>query len=687
MIPENQVEVTDPQQVAEEQARSDRLNDLNAMVLVTNLADRIKEETLKKMGQEVCEWVHVDDNSRSVWKQKYEDYLALASQMVKPKNFPWKDASNVKYPLLTIASMQFAARAYQALIPDNKVVKSRVIGADPEGKKKEVAHRIERYMSYQVLEEIPDWEDEMDRLCLVLPIVGNAYKKTYFNGETVISDLVLPDKLIVNYYAKSIESAARKTHVIYYYENEIFEKVQSGEFIEIDYNKEAAPENYHVKVQDDVHGITEPSDQDAPKEFYECHCYWDLDDDGYKEPYIITVHKDSQQVVRVVARYDLNGIKRDETGKLLKIVPVEYFSNFRFIPDPNSGVYALSLGVMLGPLNEAANTLINQLVDSGTLHNLQGGFFAKGLRMPHGKMPLSPGEWRAVNSAGGDLKNSIVPIPTKEPSTVLFNLLGMIVESGQQVWGSALMTGESPGQNQPFSTTNRLLEQGLQVYSGIFKRVHRQLKKEFKQIFRLNRLYLPVEKYFAVLDPIGPEDEIIKVLKADFNDDNFDIIPASDPAKDSDTETIQDMSLVLELLKLGTVNPMEATKRLLDARQIEGIQALLTLPPPQPDFDQQNKSKELELKQKEIDLANERGQYQSARDLANAELAKAKAESEMARVKNEKLALALEERNARMQREHESNMQEFEKQIQQIKVLQEQVKLQQAKESKNKPES
>lgn len=684
-MPEPLAEYTEiyqtPEVLQAEEERATALTDLNASVLYNNIAEQYDEKLLLKIGQTVFEWYEADENSRTEWKEKYEEYIALASQVVKKKTFPWKDAANVKYPLLTIAAMQFAARAYSALVPPTKVVKSRVIGEDPRGEKKEIAKRIERYMSYQVLEEIPDWEDSTDRLLLVLPIVGNAYKKTYYNGETVVSDLVLPDKLVVNYHAKSIESAARKTHVLYYSDNEIYEKVHSGEYLDLDYGTLSGFENSHTNVEDDVHGLVEPNvDEDTPKCFLECHCWWDMDEDGYKEPYIVTVHKDTMQVARIVARYDLDGIKRDADGKLIKIIPVEYFTNYRFIPDPNSGVYGLSFGIMLGPLNEATNTIINQLIDAGTLHNLQSGFVAKGLRMPRGDLPLRPGTFMEVNSSGIDIRNSILPLPTKEPSTVLFNLLGLLIESGQRVSATSnMLTGESPGQNQPFSTTDQVLRQGLQVYTSIFKRVHRAQKKEFKQIYRLNRLYLPAEKYFTVLDIGAAEDQVAKIKRMDFDDTKIDVLPQSDPEKDSDTETIQDMSLVMELLKIGTVNPAEATRRLLDARDIPDMKALLELPDPQPNFDQQIKIKQNELKEKEIEIMSARGQYQAERDKANADALYAKTEMEKSRLELEKTQIMMEMQMQKMEKMSEERIKQMDVIIQTLKVQQEEIKTQNLK--------
>ena len=352
--------------------------DLQALITSVNIAEQIDEDTLKDMGKSVYDWYEMDESSRGEWMDKYEEYMKLATQVSSNKNFPWPDAANVKYPLLTIAALQFASRAYQSLLPNNKVVKTRVVGNDVDGSKAERARRVSNYMSYQLLEEMDSWEDQMDRTCLILPIIGNVFKKTYWDGTKMVSDLVLPKDLCVDYYASSLEEANRKTHKLYYYPNEVVRQIRMGQFLDVDLPKESnSYDGNHSEAEDELLGINPPNnDEDTPHEFLECHCTWDLDNDGYEEPYVITIHKDTKKVVRIAARYDQTGVDMNDKGEIISIQPVEYFTNYVFINDPNSGVYGMGFGNLLGPLNEAANTLINQLIDSGTLDNLQSGFLA-----------------------------------------------------------------------------------------------------------------------------------------------------------------------------------------------------------------------------------------------------------------------------------------------------------------------
>lgn len=653
--------------------------DLQALITSVNIAEQIDEDTLKDMGKSVYDWYEMDENSRAEWMDKYEDYMKLATQVSSNKNFPWPDAANVKYPLLTISALQFAARAYQSLIPNNKVVKTRVIGNDPDGSKAARARRVSNYMSYQLLEEMDTWEDEMDRTCLILPIIGNVFKKTYWDGTKMVSTLVLPKDLCVDYYASSLEDANRKTHKLYYYPNEVTRQIRMGHFLDVDLpDVSNTYEGNHSEAEDDLLGITPPSNDEAsPHEFLECHCNWDLDEDGYEEPYVITVHKDTKKVVRVAARYDQTGIDTNEKGEIISIEPVEYFTNYVFINDPNSGVYGMGFGNLLGPLNEAANTLINQLIDSGTLDNLQSGFLAKGIKIPNGNTPLKPGEWRYVNTIGDDLRKGIVPLPTKQPSTVLFQLLSMMISSGQQLSSvTDLMTGENPGQNQPWSTTSEVLKQGLQVFSSIYKRIHRSMKREFKKIYRLNMLYLEDEKYFAVLDPTGPEDQTATIGKADFEDEAMDIVPNSDPTNISNAEKLAKAESLMQLLQLGSVNPQVATKRILEAQDQENIAELMQMPEPQPSFDQKIKMQEMQIAQAEQEITKVKVQYQAARDEANATLTMAKAQSEVERVELEKLKLQFDAEVEQIKLQLESRGKDMDVQLQELKIVQEQIKAQ-----------
>lgn len=551
-----------------------------------NLAEEFEERELNKISEFVCEGYESDMKSRESWEGNLDSWMEMALQVAEEKSYPWDGASNVKYPLLSTAALQFSSRAYPALVPGTNVVRGRVVGKDYDGSKAEKAYRIGKHMSYQILEEMSDWEEEMDRLCVSLPILGTMFKKTYFSpaAQRNVSEIVYPKELVVNYYAKSLEDAPRKTHVIEMQDNDIYERVASNLYL--DYGDELY-KAYEVEQEDSIDDTRPPAQHDSttPHCILEQHTFLDLDGDGYEEPYIITVHKGCKKVLRIVARFDADGINIDGEDKIIRIEPIEYFTKFSFVPNPDGGFYDIGFGLLLGPINETVNTLINQLVDSGSLSNLQAGFIAKGLRIKGGNKNFHPGEWKYVNTIGDDLRKNIMPLPVREPSNVLFTLLGMMIESGQKLASvTDMLLGENPGQNQPASTTMAVIEQGLKVFTSIYKRLHRSLKKEYKKLFVLNSKYLSEEEWFTILD--AQEEQGVQIRREYYDIYSADVIPASDPNVASESVKLMKATGLLQLLQLGTVNPAEVTKRVLEAQDQPGIEALMTMPPPQPSEEQ-----------------------------------------------------------------------------------------------------
>jgi chaperonin GroES len=345
-------------------------------------------------------------------------------------------------------------------------------------------------------------------------------------------------------------------------------------FLDVDIDNLGDPDPNSVDGGSDKNQISY-NDDDAPHIFLEQHRWLDLDEDGYQEPYIVTVHHKSQKVVRITARYDLDGVKSDESGGIIRIVPVSYFTRFIFMPSPDGCFYGLGFGKLMFGINQSVNTILNQLIDAGTLNNRQGGFLTKGLQLGgrnnswSGDMNIPMSGWISVPSTGDDLRKGIVPLPTKEPSQVLFTLLNFLVEAGKELSSvSDVMSGESPGSNVPAASTLAVIEQGLKVFSGIFKRMYRSLKEEFKKIARLNRMYLPEEEYYLVLD-----DEMA-VFKSDYTDKTLDIVPIADPSSVSDMMRSLKAQALLSLVGQG-LNDVEIRKRYLEAIGVDEIEKIL----------------------------------------------------------------------------------------------------------------
>ena len=547
-----------------------------------NIAELLDEQELTRIGHACKEGYELDEKSRKDWMDKYDQWMLLAMQVEEKKTFPWEGAANVKYPLITIASMQFSARAYPALIPGTNVVHGHVNGFDPDGQKQNAAIRVSKHMSYQLLEQMDGWEEGMDRLCSIIPIIGCMFKKTYYSPlkQKNISEIVYPKDLVINYWTKSLDDSPRTTEIIRLDDNAMYERKATGLFLDVDISKEEQGDELH-KLSD-ISNMDKVEDNDTqPYILLEQHTYLDLDDDGYKEPYVVTLDKASGTILRIAPRFDEESVVRNEQGDLLRIVPDSYYTKFGFVPNPDGGFYDVGFGLLLSPLNKSINTLLNQLIDAGTLSNLQAGFMSRGIRIQGGNSAFKPGEWKTAHFTGDDLRKGIVPLPVREPSGVLFNLLQLLLDGGQRVSTVTDMTmGENPGQNQPATTTMAVLEQGQKVFNSIYKRLHRSLKTEFKKLHKLNAKYLEPIQYFTVLD-LGEEFKA-PVRQTDYNIDVTDVTPASDPNMSSTAQKLIKAQQLMELLQLGTVNPIEVTKRILEASEQPGIETLMQMPPPQP---------------------------------------------------------------------------------------------------------
>ncbi len=551
-----------------------------------NLAERLSDDELLKIGRDAKEGFESDMDSRKEWELQADEWTKLAKLTAEKKVFPWPNASNVKYPLLATAAMQFAARAYPSLIPsDGQIVKSKVIGKDPDGQKTRIAEAVSIYMSWQLLDEMDGWEEDMDKLLIMLPIVGTVFKKTYWDPirQVNCSRLILPKNLVVDYWTKNLRDAERISEVLEINPRILKEKQNAGMWLEdLDLGdpslSESPFDNMDPNAPNQIDGTT-------PYVFIEQHTYLDLDDDGYKEPYIVTFHKDTAKVVRIVARFDETTVHFKQDGTLIRIEPIQFYTKYGFVPNPDGSFYDIGFGILLGPLNESVNTLINQLIDSGTLNNLQSGFIGKGLRLRMGETRFNPGEWKAVNSTGDDLKKQIVPLPSKEPSKVLFDLMTALIQSGKELASVAeIFVGKMPGQNTPATTTMASIEQGMKVFTAVYKRIYRAMSEEFHKLYRLNSIYLNPHTYVDIVDmEVGPDD---------FTLSTYRICPGADPTAVSQTEKLMKAQGLMEMLSAGMpLNPVKVMMRMLEAQEQPNWQDLIPqeilqsgqMPPPPPD--------------------------------------------------------------------------------------------------------
>lgn len=601
-----------------------------------NIAKDLDEDKLLEIAEECHRGFKADLQSRTSWEDKLDEWTKLALQIRENKTYPWPNASNVKFPLLTTAAMQFAARAYPSLVPnDGRVVKCKIVGKDSDGAKASRASRLSQFMSYQIMNEMPDWEEEMDRLLMMLPIVGCVFKKTYFDPilETNCSYLVYPKDFVINYWTKSIETSPRYTQVYLMSKNTIQERIRAELFLDQDLGDPSI--NTEIKNDSADPNEIKPNEDDntTPYTVLEQHTWLDLDDDGYAEPYVVTFEYNSKKILRISARYNTAGIRLNEKGEILRIEPIQYYTKYGFIPNPEGGFYDIGFGLLIGSINESVNTVINQLIDAGSLSNMQTGFIAKGLRIKMGDAKFTPGEWKFVNATGDDLKKSIFPLPIRDPSNVLFQLLSMLVQSGKELASVAeIFVGKMPGQNTPATTTQASIEQGMKLFTAIFKRVYRSLAKEFQKLYLLDKENYDVQKYISIV-----EDE---QAAQDFQGPEDDIIPAADPQATTDFEKSSKSESMMKLLQLGTINPIEATKRYLEANSIPDIEQLMQTAEPKPDPKAQEMQMKMQMEQQkhQLDMQGKQADLQIQQQLAQLQL-----QVEQAKLAIEKQRLQMEQ--------------------------------------------
>lgn len=521
-----------------------------------NVAMLLDDTVLSELGKKVVEAFEMDRTSRAQWETRMTKASKIALQVAENKTFPWPGASNVKFPLITIAALQYHSRVYPALITLPDLVQCLPVGADNDGKKLIAAEAVSEHMSWQLSEEDEAWEGEMDRALFVQPLMGCVFKKSYFDADVGhnVSDCVLPQDLVVSYYTKSLESAPHFTHILQWSSNDLMTKMTRKLICETDLDgakSVPAPFGQLDELRDKSQGLSQPTqDPDQPYIVLEHHCTIDLDGDGYREPYVVLVRYDNKQVLRILPRFLPSGVKYekiDDEDKLINITPEKFFTKIPFIPSPDGGFYDLGFGHLLGPLNESIDTAINQIFDAATMQNAGGGFLGRGAKLKGAEISFRPNEWKRVDAAGDDLRKSIVELPRHEPSRVLLELVMLLVDFGQRVAGAPdIVQGQNPGQNTPAETSRTMLEQGMATFNGIYKRTYAAMRAEFRKLYRLNQLHLEENNEFISLKSGLP----MTALKKFYQLPSSAIRPTADPYYMSDAMKMNQANAVLSAAKM-----------------------------------------------------------------------------------------------------------------------------------------
>lgn len=546
-----------------------------------NLADELEKEDLLQIAHACISEFKIDRDSRAQWDRNTKSALDIAKQIVGNKADLGR--ANVKYPLITISAIQFASRSYPEFIRNGRVVNCAVVGIDPTGQKEARARRVSDHMSWQMLQESGDWEQGFDRLLHVLPILGTVFKKTYYDPITKMncSKLCLPDSIFVNQAVDSLESARRISHIVYQHKNELLELMRYGYYCD---SEDIFKQNGSIGQISDLlnRQPTNNQDDDAYRPILEQHRWLDLDGDGYQEPYIVNVDLNSQRVLRIYKRFkpDMVDIRGN---KICRIIPSHYFTDFHFVPAPDGTFMSYGYGQLLLPINETVNSTINQLLDAGTLSNRQAMLLSKEVRLKKGQVDIKPGEIITTECPAEYLAKGIYPLPVREPSNVLFELMSFMTDAGKQLASvTDVLQGEMPTQNSPATTVLSMVEQGLKVFSSLQKRIYRSLRLEFKKWYDLNAEFLSNEQYFRF------EEDPRVVVKQDYQNNDFEISPVADPSLSSDAQRIaRAQALMQSMPMLPAAGQKYALSLWLDALQFPQSQIMQLLPqsapPPDPE--------------------------------------------------------------------------------------------------------
>ena len=541
-----------------------------------NLADILPEEVLDPVGIQLRQNYTDYKMSRKDWESSYINGLDLLGFKYDNRNEPFQGASGATHPVLAEAVTQFQALAYKELLPADGPVRTQVMGLSNPAKEAQ-SQRVKDFMNYQILDQMKEYEPEFDQMLFHLPLSGSTFKKVYYDDllGRAVSKFIPADDLVVPYTATSLDDAEAVVHVVKISENDLRKQQVAGFYSDIELSK---PVNVDAdKVVDkkrELEGTSKSTRTESVYTLLECHVNLDLEGfedvgqdgepTGIKLPYVVTVEEGSQKVLSIRRNFAPNDPLKNK---------VQYFVHFKFLP--GLGFYGFGLIHMIGGLSRTATSALRQLLDAGTLSNLPAGFKQRGVRVKDDASPIQPGEFKDVDTPGGNLKDAFVFLPYKEPSATLLQLMGIVVQAGQRFASIADMQVGDGNQGAAVGTTVALLERGSRVMSAIHKRLYVALKQEFKLLAKVFAQYLPPEYPY---DVVGGQRNI-KVT--DF-DERVDVLPVADPNIFSMS---QRLTLAQTGLQLAMSNPQMhnlymAFRKMYEALGIKDIDRIL--PPPAP---------------------------------------------------------------------------------------------------------
>ena len=527
-----------------------------------DLTETLEEEELLEIGRMVIDNFQADKESRSEWESMFERGFDLLGLKLEQGSEPFEGACTAVHPLLIESAVKFQSKASQELFPASGPVKANILGsATPE--KEMQANRVQNFMNYQVTEQMPEYFDEFERMLFHLPLIGSAFKKIYYSStlKRPVSEFIPIDQFYVSYYATDLRNADRYTHVIYRSPVDIQKDINAGVYQDVDLPtpSQSGITSFAEKI-DTILGFNPDYDNDPQYVLLEQHCFLDIEDEGEALPYIVTVEQDSRQVLSIRRNYEQNDPNRQKRS---------HFVHYRFVP--GFGFYGLGLIHFLGNLTMSATAAMRSLIDAGQFANLPGGFKAKGVRMVGDNDPISPGEFKEVEATGIDLSKAIVPLPYKEPSSTLYQMLQFVALTGQKFADSTEQVISDAASYGPVGTTMALLEASSKFFSAIHKRVHKSQKDELRILASINYDYLPNEY------PYDVPFESRSIFRADF-DGRVDIIPVSDPNIPSNAHRMMLANMALQMAQQsppGMFNLEALNRTILHAANMPNLEQIL----------------------------------------------------------------------------------------------------------------
>lgn len=598
----------------------------------TNIAEDLDGEKLKQICDDASSGFDIDEQSCEHWMDMNKEAMKMIKSEAKQEHTKNYAHSRVIYPLLASSTIQLASRLIPHLVRNNKVVECAVLGPDPDGMKAKKAEAVSNFFSYDLLVDSDSWLKESHKLVQMLCAWGTAYKKLSFDEgqDKVLSEVISPEDVIINTNTTSIDKARRITVRNYMTQNQIVEYIRADRFLDVDI----------ATLNSNTSEHNESEETNPVYEILEQFCYIDLDEDGYEEPYIVHFHKASCTVLGIYSGYEAEDIFTTVKGKIKKIVPRPYIVDYHCIDDPEGKYHSMGLNHLLFHQNKSITSILRQLIDSGTLANQQGGFVTKAFKTKKQDIRQELGKFTQLEiPPSTDIRSQIMPLPFKEPSQVLFSLLGLLIDAGKETgFVTQALMGDSEGQNVPATTQLSIIEQGTRAFKPMVQKLFHSQKKEFKMMFHLYGKFSTFERF------IKYQDVDIQVSKEIFNENELDIIPVADPTQSSEAHKYMKVQALQQMLQgplAGVLNLQALALRILTDLQVEKPEELIAQPQPQ-----QPDPKMIEMQQKH-QIAQEKLKLDQTRE--HRESVKLEIEMMKTKIKQHEAVLAQQESDEKQQ--------------------------------------